>query len=189
LERYQRVDRAIAAMAGLDPGSELVVVGHGSLRRTLEAHAADLLVSSRVKFVGALPDAQLYRWLSTARVLVTVAEEETSGLQLLEALAAGVPAVASDIPAHREAASYADGACVRFVPPAGSPLEIADAICEAATLPVPPTARAQLPTWNAVVEKTLALYEMAMLARPRPTGARGAGTGAPRVLARSRHQP
>ena len=184
LERYQRVDRAIAAMAGLDPGSQLVVVGHGSLRRSLQAHAADLLVSSRVKFVGALPDPELYRWLRTARVSVTLADEQTSGLQLLEALAAGVPAVASDIPAHREAASYADGVGVKFVPPAGSPLEIADAIVEAATFSVPVTARLRLPTWDAVVDMTLALYETAMRGRPRPTGARAGGAHAAGVLAR-----
>jgi glycosyltransferase involved in cell wall biosynthesis len=186
LERYQRVDRAIAAMAGLDPGSQLVVVGHGSLRRSLQAHAADLLVSSRVEFVGAPPDAELYRWLRTARVLVALAEEDTSGLQLLEAVAAGVPAVASDIPAHREAASYADVAAVKFVPPAGSPLDIADAIVEAAKLSVRPTARMPLPTWDAVIDTTLALYEAAMLGRPLGTSARVGDTRGSRVLARSR---
>ena len=186
LERHQRVDRAIAAVASLDADSQLVVVGHGSLRRSLQAHAADLFVSSRVDFVGPVPDAELYRWLRTARVLVALAEEQTSGLQVLETLAAGVPAVASDIPAHREAASYADGAGVEFVPPSGSPLEIADAICDAATLSVPPTERMRLPTWDAVVDKTLALYEAAMLRRPRPTGAPTNSTGAPRALARAR---
>jgi glycosyltransferase involved in cell wall biosynthesis len=184
LERYHRVDRAIAAMAGLDAGSQLVVVGGGPLWRSLRAYAADLLVSSRVEFVGAVPDADLYRWLRTARVLVALAQEQSSGLQVLEALAAGVPAVASDIPAHREAASYADGAGVKFVPPAGSPLEIADAICEAATLSVPPTARVRLPTWDEVVDETLALYETAMLERPQLTGVRAGGRGTPRVLAR-----
>jgi glycosyltransferase involved in cell wall biosynthesis len=188
LERFQRVDRAIAAMAGLDPGSQLVVVGRGSLRRSLEAYAADLVVSSRVDFVGPVPDADLYRWLRTAHVLVAVAEEQTSGLQLLETLAAGVPAVASDIPAHREAASYADAAGVKFVPPTGSPLEIADAICEAASLSVPPATRMRLPTWDAVVDKTLDLYEAAMLARPRPTGLRAGDTAAARVLDRGRVQ-
>jgi glycosyltransferase involved in cell wall biosynthesis len=186
LERYQRIDRAIAAMAGLDADSQLVVVGHGSLRRNLRARAADLLVASRVKFLGALPDAELYRWLRTARVVVALAEEQTSGLQLLEALAAEVPVVASDISAHREAASYADGVGVRFVPPAGSPLEVADAIVEAATLSVPPTVRARLPTWDAAVDRTLALYEAAMLGRPRPIGARAGGARGPRVLARGR---
>jgi glycosyltransferase involved in cell wall biosynthesis len=184
LERYQRVDRAIAAMAGLDPARHLVVLGHGSLRRSLQFHAADLLVSSRVRFVGPVPDLELYRWLRTARVLVALAEEQTSGLQLLETLAAGVPAVASDIPAHREAAAYADCVGVTFVPPAGSPLEIADAICEAATLSVPPAVGTRLPTWDAAVDKTLALYEETMVGWRRRVGTTAHGRRAPRVLVR-----
>jgi hypothetical protein len=75
---------------------------------------------------------------------------------------------------------------VRFVPPAGSPLEVADAIVEAATLSVPPTVRTRLPTWDAGVDLTLALYEAAMLGRPRPIGARADGARGPRVLARGR---
>jgi glycosyltransferase involved in cell wall biosynthesis len=185
LERYQRVDRAIAAMAGLDSGSQLVVVGDGSLRRSLQAYAADLLVSRRVNFVGAVSDPDLYRWLRTARVLLVLGDEQTSGIQLLEALAAGLPAVASDIPPHREAASYADGAGVKFVPPAGSPLEVADALVEAAAFTIPATAGIRLPTWDAVVDETLALYETTMLA-PQATGAHGNGAGTRRVLARNR---
>jgi glycosyltransferase involved in cell wall biosynthesis len=182
LARYQRVDRAIAAMAGLEPASRLVVVGRGPARSALRAHAADLLVSSRVDFVGAVPDAELYRWLRTARVLVALAEQEASGLQLLETLAAGVPAVASDIPVHREAASYVDGPGVTFVSPAGSPLEIADAICEAARLHVSPATRLRLPTWDGVVDQTLDIYKAAMLARPRTAGSRTGDTGALRPL-------
>jgi glycosyltransferase involved in cell wall biosynthesis len=182
LERYQRVDRAIAAMAALDSGSRLVVVGHGSLRRSLRAYAADLLVSSRVDFVGPVPDAELYRWLRTARVLVALAEQESSGLQVLEALAAGVPAVASDIPVHREVASYVDGESVTFVSPAGSPLEIAEAICEAARLRVPPDAGPGLPTWDWAVERTLDLYKAAMLSRPRAAGSRVRDTRALRMI-------
>lgn len=184
LERYQRVDRAIAAMAALDADSQLVIVGHGSLRRSLEARAADLLVSSRVEFAGPISDTPLYRWLRSARVVLTLAEAQTSGLQVLEALAAGVPAVASDIAAHREAAAYAGGAAVQFVSPAGSPVEVADAICEAAGRGVPPAARMELPTWDAVVDTTLGLYEAAMRPRVRPS-ARASGARAHRLLARS----
>jgi glycosyltransferase involved in cell wall biosynthesis len=182
LARLQRVDRAIAAMAGLEPGSRLVVVGHGPARGGLRAYAADLLVSSRVDFVGAVPDAELYRWLRTARVLVALADQASSGLQLLESLAAGVPAVASDIPVHREVASYADGAGVTFVSPAGSPLEIADAICDAARLPVSSAARLRLPTWDRVVDQTLDIYKAVMLARPRAAGSRARDIAARRPL-------
>jgi len=159
LERHKRIDRAIAAMASLDPSFRLAIVGHGSARQRLMAQAADLRVSSRIQFVGSVPDSELYRWLRTACALVALAEEPTSGLQLVEALAAGVPAVASDISAYHNAASYGEGAGVKFVPPSGSPLEVADAIYEAAALTRLPATQARLPTWDAVVDKTLQLYE------------------------------
>ena len=70
LERYRRVERAIAAMAGLDPSFELVVLGEGPARRRLEAHAADQGVSPRVRFVGSVSRPTHYRWLRTASVVV-----------------------------------------------------------------------------------------------------------------------
>jgi glycosyltransferase involved in cell wall biosynthesis len=184
LERYQRVDRAIAAMAGLDSASRLVVIGEGSAMRSLRAYAADLLVSSRVDFVGCVPDAELYRWLRTACVVLALAEQQTSGLQLLESFAAGVPVVASDLPVHREAALHADGPAVTFVAPAGSPIEAGDAICEASWLRAAPTVPPRLPTWDDVVDDTLSLYEDAMLAKAHRTNPRVHGRARVHALAR-----
>jgi glycosyltransferase involved in cell wall biosynthesis len=186
LVRYQRVDRAIAAMAGLDSSARLVVVGDGPAMRSLRAYAADLLVSPRVEFLGSVPDSELYRWLRTARVVVTLAEQQSSGLQLLESFGAGVPAVASDLPAHREAAAYVNGANVTWVPPTGSPLEVGDAIREAAWLHAVPTSAPQLPTWDDVVDTTLGLYEAAMLAQPQMRGARARGQASADSLAGGR---
>jgi glycosyltransferase involved in cell wall biosynthesis len=162
LERHKRVDRAIAAMASLDPAYRLVVVGNGPARHRLHAYAADLQVSSSVEFVGPVSDRDLYRWLRTGHVVVALAEQEDSGLQVTEALAAGAAVVASDIPVHREAASEVDGARVIFVSPEGSPLEVADAISEAAGLGVRPQAemaRLAVPSWDSVVSRMLDLYE------------------------------
>jgi len=158
LERHQHIGRAIAALPALGPAFRLGIVGDGPARQRLLAHASDLRVSQRVEFVGSVPDAERYRWLRTARVAVALAEHDTSGIHVVEALAAGVPMVASDIPVHREAAEYADGAAVRFVSPTTSPLEIADLLYEAAESPVPRTGRSRLPTWDDAVESTLALY-------------------------------
>jgi len=127
LERRKRIERAIAAMASLDPEFRLVVVGDGPARRRLRAYAADLEVSSRVEFVGWVSEPVLHRWLRTARVIVALAERANAGLPVLEALSAGAPVVASDIQVHHEAASYAAGGGLRFVSPEGSPLEVADA--------------------------------------------------------------
>jgi glycosyltransferase involved in cell wall biosynthesis len=162
VERYKRMDRVVAAMAALDPAFRLAVVGEGPARQRLVSHAVDLRVSSRVEFVGAVPDAELYRWLRTAHVAVTLAEQESSGLPVIEALTAGAPVVASDIPAHREAASYAEGTGVTLVAPTDSPIRIADAICEAAEVRVPETVGLRFPTWDDVVERSLEVYTAAI---------------------------
>jgi glycosyltransferase involved in cell wall biosynthesis len=180
LERQKRVDRAIAAMASLDPAFRLAVVGDGPAWHKLLAHAVDLRVSSRVEFVGAVSDEELYRWLRTGHVVVALAEQGSSGLELTEALTAGAPVVASDIPIHREAASYGDGIGVKFVSPAGSPLDIADGIYEAAELSVPLGVRLRLPTWDDVVDRTLSLYTVAIHGAGRPAGPEAALAGTPR---------
>jgi glycosyltransferase involved in cell wall biosynthesis len=159
LERFKRVDRTIAAMAGVPAAFRLAVVGGGPARRGLEARAADLCVSDRVEFFGALPEDVLYSWLRTSRVLVCLSEMEASGVAVMEALSAGAPVVSSDIPVHREAASWFPDAPVLFVAQEASPLRVADAICEASQMRVPSSAAIAAPSWEAVVDGTCALYE------------------------------
>jgi glycosyltransferase involved in cell wall biosynthesis len=184
LQRYMRVDRAIAAMASLDPAFSLVVIGEGPARHKLLAHAADLHVSSRVRLLGAIPDAQLYRWLQTARVFVTLAEHHPSGRQVVEGLTAGTAVVASDTPVHREAASYGDGAGVLFVSPEGSPLEVSDAISRASEMVVHSTAPMSIPRWSDVVDGTLTLYEALVRRGPPPDATGGVGSESRRVADR-----
>jgi glycosyltransferase involved in cell wall biosynthesis len=181
LERHRRVDRAIAAIVGLDPAFRLVVVGTGNARPRLRAHAADLKVASRVRFVGSIPDHELYRWLRTARVVLALSEQDTSGSQVSEGLSAGVPVVASDIPVHREAASHGHGAGVVFVSPEGSPLEVVDAISNAARIRVSPATPLAVPTWSRMVDSSLALYERLAIRGFVAAGAHGDGMalGAP----------
>jgi glycosyltransferase involved in cell wall biosynthesis len=164
-------------MAGLDRGWRLVVVGDGPLRRGLRAHAADLLVSSRIDFVGAVSDSDLYRWLRTARVLVALGDCPASGLQVLEALAAGLPVVATDNAVHREAIGHVGDAGVEFVAAGASPLTLADAIRHAPNNGVAVGGQLKLPTWDELVERTLDLYERAVEDAPRPLDtANGNGT-------------
>jgi glycosyltransferase involved in cell wall biosynthesis len=186
LERHKRVDRTIAAMAGVPSGFRLAVVGAGPARHALQAHAADLRVSARVDFIGAVPDEVLYRWLRTARVVVSVAEQEASGAPVMEALSAGAPVVASDTPVHREAASLVPGAPVLFVPGETSPLRIADAICEARRMRTPSSAAGAIPSWDAVVDGTCVLYEDLLADRTRRRGSSQNGA-APQHVATNGH--
>lgn len=177
LDRTTWIKRAIAALPGLDPEFRLVVVGDGPARDRLVAYAADLRISSRVHFAGASSDAVLHRWLRTARVVVALPGEHGSASQLTEARAAGASVVASDVPIHREAAERRGGGHVIFVAPNGSPLDLADAIDEAARVSVLASAGGlafSAPLWESVVDSTWMIYEQ-LLADLRPARDRGAG--------------
>lgn len=162
LDRGTGVGRAIAAMASLDPEFRLVVVGDGPARGRLEAFAADLRISSRVQFVGAASDAVLCRWLRTARVVVTLPAERSSGSMVAEACAADLPVVASDLPIQRHVAEQSGVGHVIFVSPRCSPLDVADAIEEAARLSVIPSQEllsSPAPSWESAIDATWELYQ------------------------------
>jgi glycosyltransferase involved in cell wall biosynthesis len=169
LDRSTGVGRAIAAMASLDPEFRLVVVGAGPARDRLQAFADDLRVSSRIQFTGPVSDAVLHRWLRTARVVVSLPAERSSGTAVTEGCAAGVSVVASDLPTHRDAAERVGGAVI-FVAPRGSPLDVADAIEEASQLSVIPTPdllTSSAASWDAAVDATWDLY--AEMLAPHPS--------------------
>jgi glycosyltransferase involved in cell wall biosynthesis len=175
LERCERLERTIAAMASLDRRFRLVIVGTGPAAGRLGRYAGDLRVSERVYFAGALSGPVLYRWLRTARVLVTLSESEFSGFQVLEAFGAGASVVASDVPVHREAASFTAAAGVRLVSPRCSPLQLSDAIAGAAETRVPHSARQAIPSAEALVEKLLPLYRSLTGREVAPRGVSGNG--------------
>ena len=154
----RRTERVIAAMACVDPRFRLVVLGEGSAARRLRRYAEDLHVSDRVDFVGRVTPSEQYRWLRTARVLVTLTDGEPSGSELLEALTAGAAVVAADVPVHREAAAVAGHLGVTFVEPECSPLELADAIEAVAQGEPTPLPRLGIPSGEAAADTMLRLY-------------------------------
>lgn len=183
LDRRTGVGRAIAAMASLEPEFQLVVIGGGPARERLQAFADDLRVSSRVQFTGPVTDAVLHRWLRTARVVVSLPTERSSGSAVSEACAAGVSVVASDLPVQRQAAERVGGGAI-FVAPRSSPLDVADAIAEGSRLSVIPNGElvtSAATSWDAAVDATLEHYEQ-ILAGP---GLAERGEGARELAGRS----
>jgi glycosyltransferase involved in cell wall biosynthesis len=177
LDRGTGVERAIAAMPSLAPEFRLVILGDGPALERLAAYAADLRVSSRVQFAGPVSDPVLHRWLRTAGVVVSLPGERGSGSLVAEARAAGASVVASDLPVHRDVAERPGAGHVVLVAPHGSPLDVADAIDEAARLSILPSTRTLAPaasSWDSVVESTWTLYRH--LAGGPARSARGSGT-------------
>ena len=116
--------RAFGRLAGRHPDLRLVVAGEGTERSALDG--LDPAVRSRVLELGTVPHADLPGCYAAADVFVSPATGgESFGIVLVEAMAAGVPVVASDIPGYREVVrAGVDGLLV----PAGDDAAVAGAV-------------------------------------------------------------
>lgn len=104
-EPYKRTDllvRAVADLRNRAVPARLVVVGGGSGLGRLRELATGLGAEDVVTFTGQADEETLGRWWASASLYATASLQESFGIGLAEALAAGLPAVASGIPAHRE---------------------------------------------------------------------------------------
>ena len=100
---FKRLDLAIDALARLDdPSVHLVVAGGGELLEGFRAGAAEAGLADRVHFLGAVPHPELPAVLRAADLfLLTTEPPESFGIVLIEAMACGLPAIASDYPGVR----------------------------------------------------------------------------------------
>ena len=90
-----RLLRAFAGIAGRHPMSELLIVGDGVERPHLEKLASEFGVSARVRFAGQSNRPE--DWLSQMDIFALSSDTEQMPLSLLEAMAAGLPAVATNV--------------------------------------------------------------------------------------------
>lgn len=89
-------DLAIEAVAGI-PGARLVIVGEGPERERLAAHADRAGLGARVRLTGNLSQPQLLEFYSAADVLLMASSREGMPNVVLEALACGLPVVATAV--------------------------------------------------------------------------------------------
>jgi glycosyltransferase-like protein len=102
--------RAIAALKNAGRHPVLAVVGGHSFQdyrpyrdRVLASlPGLGLRLDDDVVQVGTVPDAELPAWYAAADVLAFPSTKEGWGLAVLEAMSAGLPVVASDLPVFRE---------------------------------------------------------------------------------------
>ncbi len=94
-----RLIESLAALSERHPEWKLVVAGEGDGRADLEALADRLGVGDRVDLVGAVDDEALEGLYSSAAVFALPSEGEGFGLVLAEAMAHGLPCVASSLDA------------------------------------------------------------------------------------------
>ncbi len=82
--------------------ARLVLVGDGPLRGALQARAAALGLTEHVKFVGRVPYEDVPPWYRSAEVFVLPSEFDNSPNVALEAMASGLPVVATDVGGLRQ---------------------------------------------------------------------------------------
>jgi glycosyltransferase involved in cell wall biosynthesis len=108
-ERHKNIETLIESLRFVsDPRLELWIAGNSLLdpehTRALEALAARLGLTARVRFLGPVPYAKLLGYYRGAAAFVFPSLLESFGHPLLEAMIAGAPVIASDIPTFREIA-------------------------------------------------------------------------------------
>jgi glycosyltransferase involved in cell wall biosynthesis len=89
------VDHAIRTMSVLPDDVTLTVAGDGSERRTCERLARTLGLTGRVRFVGWVDGAEKAKLLVTCHALLLPSQYDAFGTVFLEAMAHGLPVVAS----------------------------------------------------------------------------------------------
>jgi glycosyltransferase involved in cell wall biosynthesis len=133
-DEVKRLDVILYAAATSEPPPRVVLIGRGDEERRLRGLTTHLDLGSRVRFAGEIPDAaRLFRAFD---VYCAPSRKEGMPLAVLAAMALGVPVVASDIPAHREALGVGSAGLVP-----GTPVGFAAAVSR---LLADPTARAAL---------------------------------------------
>lgn len=115
--------RAAGILAERNVDFELHIAGDGECRQELERLAGDLNLSTRVRFAGLIQDVA--NFLRQGRVFVLSSLTEGISLTLLEAMAVGLPVVATAVGGNSE---VVDDGVTGLLVPSRDPEALADAL-------------------------------------------------------------
>jgi glycosyltransferase involved in cell wall biosynthesis len=109
------------------PQAQLVIIGDGPEHQRLRRLAAELHLGNAVRFLGGISDADVQQWYARSTVFCLPSVQEGFGIVFLEAMAAGLPIVATSAAAIPEVVPHRQAGTL--VPPA-NPAALAEAISE-----------------------------------------------------------
>ncbi|MGP1383660.1 MAG: glycosyltransferase family 4 protein [Thainema sp.] len=89
--------RALAQLSDLPIHARIVGSGSATYQRHLEALAAELGLGNRLEFTGAIAPEQVAAAYATADLFILPSRHEPFGIVLIEAMAAGIPIVATNV--------------------------------------------------------------------------------------------
>jgi len=99
--------RAFVKVAGVRDDVNLLLLGGGSQGNVIRNILLKGGVLDRVQFGGQVSQTDLPRWYHMADIYISPSHVDGSSVSLMEALACGLPALVSDIPANKEWVSEA----------------------------------------------------------------------------------
>jgi glycosyltransferase involved in cell wall biosynthesis len=118
LERLYGIEvllRAFCALPAEKFDLGLLIVGDGTQRPALESLVRELGIGARTRFAGRVPHDQVIRYLHQMDVFVLPSLQESFGVAAVEASAAGLPVIASNVGGVSEI--VLDGETGFLVPP------------------------------------------------------------------------
>ncbi|WP_374593246.1 glycosyltransferase [Aquabacterium sp.] len=152
----------LLAKPGVGQDCLLVLIGHGDNRKALESRATRVGLSERVRFVGAVAQAEVSRWMAAADLLCLPSRNEGTPNVVVEALASGLPVVASRVGGIPEL--VVDGKNGLLVPPE-DPSALAEALANALSrewVRDKVCASVAHLTWTAIAAKNIELMQQVM---------------------------
>ena len=155
LRAVKNLPRLVRAVAPI-PDARLVIVGEGPEREAILAEAGDCGMANRINMPGFLPHPS--RYIGLFDIFALSSDSEQFPISLVEAMAAGLPAVSTDV---GDVATMVSAENRAFVVPVSDEAAFAQAI---RTLANDPALRTQIGAAN----RALALSdydEAAMIAR------------------------
>jgi phosphatidyl-myo-inositol dimannoside synthase len=105
-EQQKGIDEILEILPALlaeESNLNYLIVGDGDDKQRLERKAASLGLSKHVVFAGRVPEAEKADHYRVADVFVMAGRQEGFGFVFLEAMASGIPVVASSLDGSREA--------------------------------------------------------------------------------------
>lgn len=174
LSAQKNVGRLLDALALAEQPVTLRIVGDGEQREQLRARAERPDLTGAVEFAGPLHGEDLVGAYAWADALVLPSDREGMPLVALEAMAAGLPVLATDVPGNTELI----GGVGLLAAPEPAALAVAvDRLAEDAALRAELSARsaeaARSYSWEAVAARVEQVYAAALPPDGRRTGAAG----------------
>ena len=97
IAKEKNLDFALNIFARMNERVELVFIGDGPYRASLEIKVRELHLESRVRFLGVLRGERLIEAINACDVCLITSTTETQSLSTLQALACGLPVVAAKV--------------------------------------------------------------------------------------------